>query len=100
MHDGQTLLAWTPVVHAAGYVVLRGPTHDQLEVIARTSATIYVDSDVPDVGSVIYAVAAFASGGEHGDAAPISTDTSGDCVAWSTSLQVSVSLGSCVDFGS
>lgn len=89
--SGTALLTWTPLVGATIYVVLKGPSLDQLVAVDRTSATFYADpvADPTDV-YVVQGTSLFGQQAIQGGA-------SGDCVTTSTSTyQVAVTLENCL----
>ena len=75
--DDQVSLTWEAPEDASvtGYRILRGPSADELEVLAEGEATRYADSAVEPSTVYHYAVRAFNDGGTGPQSATVSVET-------------------------
>lgn len=90
---GETILSWSPVPGATGYLVTGGDDPLKMETIAETSAPLYRAGDAAS-----YAYYGVSTQSTHGGiSTPHVIGIRGDCVATSTSLQMSISIQGCMN---
>lgn len=97
MADGHVLLAWNPTVGATHYVVYRGFAPGDLTQVYEGVSPEYFDSTSAPAGTTIYYVIAAIDASGHAHTTSVQSDSyGGDCVAVTSSLSFSVSIGNCL----
>lgn len=92
---GVGIVTWAPVSDAREYVVYRGQSLDQMQIIGRTSLTAFVDEDAPPF-RVIYGVVAV---GDKGESPMSSVDVPGEaggCHIWYYGTSIRTSIEDCL----
>lgn len=92
--QGGLALTWAPVSGASSYVILAGPSEEELEVVAETGRNAWYSLMPSFMQASVVGVAPVDESGVVGGVRVVPGGY-GDCVATSTSLQVSLSLGNC-----
>ena len=95
--EGVVLISWTPVPAAEGYVVYRGTTADDLQVIERTTTPKYLDIGAP--ADAVYGVSVIEGGQESAIQIISWKSHTGDCVSFNSKLHVSITVANCFQDG-
>lgn len=91
--DNETLLSWTPVPHAIGYVITGGDDPEHMAPIGEATAPLFHAGMAAN-----FAFYGVSTQDPHGVLSiPHIIGIRGDCLATSTSLQMSVSIQGCMN---